>query len=102
MTLALIEIRDLDSTYGFIVDLPQNETEEILLEHLARRGVEGERDTRMLRLEQDDAGVSVHVVRAAGSETIQCSYLVGCDGAYSTVGHALGLKVAISPVAQQL
>src|SRR5258708_38189686 len=53
-TLARIEFRDLDSPYGFIVDLPQNETEEVLLEHLARRGVEVERDTRMLRLEQDD------------------------------------------------
>src|SRR5260370_32301963 len=102
MTLALIEIRDLDSTYGFIVDLPQNETEEVLLEHLARRGVEVERDTRMLRLEQDDEGVSVQVIRAAGNETIRCSYLVGCDGAYSTVRHALNLPLASSPIAQQL
>ena len=101
-TLARIEFGELDSPYGFIVDLPQNETEEVLLEHLARRGVEVERDTRMLRFEQNDEGVLVHVVRPAGNETIRCSYLVGCDGAYSTVRHSLDLKLAISPVAQQL
>jgi 2-polyprenyl-6-methoxyphenol hydroxylase-like FAD-dependent oxidoreductase len=101
-TLARIEFRDLDSPYGFIVDLPQNETEEVLLEHLARRGVEVERDTRMLGLEQDDEGVSVQVIRAAGNEAIRCSYLVGCDGAYSTVRHALNLPLARSPIAQQL
>lgn len=101
-TLARIEFCELDSPYGFIVDLPQNETEEVLLEHLARRGVSVERDTRLLRLEQDEEGVSAHVVAPGGNETIRCSYLVGCDGAYSTVRHALDLPMASSPTAQQL
>src|SRR5205823_11085418 len=63
----------------------------------ARHGVEVERDTRLLRLSQHEEGVSVDVARPGGGETIQCSYVVGCDGAYSTVRHTLGLKCTCSP-----
>jgi len=69
----------------------------VLLEHLARHGLEVERDTRLLRFEQDGEGVSVDVARPTGSETIRASYVVGCDGAYSTVRHTLGLKSSCSP-----
>lgn len=95
--LARIDFRQIDSPYGFIVDLPQNETEDVLLEHLARHGLEVERDTRLLGFEQDEEGVSCDVARPSGSETIRCSYVVGCDGAYSTVRHKLGLKSSSSP-----
>ncbi len=100
--LARVDFHDLDSPYGFIVDLPQNETEEVLLEHLARNGLHVERETRLLRLEQDPAGVSVDVAGREGSETLRCSYVVGCDGAYSTVRHTLGLKFVSSPVPELL
>ncbi len=100
--VARVDFHDLDSPYGFIVDLPQNETEEVLLEHLARNGLEVERDTRLLRLEQDSEGVSVGVARREHSETLRCSYVIGCDGAYSTVRHMLGLKFVSSPVPELL
>jgi len=101
-TLARVEFGQLDSPYGFIVDLPQNETEEILLEHLARHGIAVERGTRLLRLEQNDDVVTVGVAGPNGIETTLANYVVGCDGAHSTVRHALDLKVAISPDEQQL
>lgn len=100
--LARVDFHELDSPYGFIVDLPQNETEEVLLEHLSRHGLKVERDTRLLRLEQDAEGVSCDVAHAEGSETIVASYVVGCDGAYSTVRHTLGLKCSQSAVAEHL
>lgn len=101
-SLARIDFKQLDSRYGFIVDLPQNETEEVLLEHLVRNGITVERETRLVRLEQDEAGVDVEVVRPGGAEKIRCSYVVGCDGAYSTVRHALDLKFAVSPNPESL
>ena len=100
--LTRVDFHQLDSPYGFIVDLPQNETEEVLLEHLARHGLHVERDTRLLRLKQNESGVSVDVARRDGSETICCDYVVGCDGAYSTVRHSLGLKSTSSPAAELL
>ena len=56
-----------------------------------------ERDSRSLSLRQDDDGVSVDVARRAVSETIRSSYVVGCDGAHSTVRHVLGVKFVSSP-----
>jgi pentachlorophenol monooxygenase len=100
--LARVDFHDLDSPYGFIVDLPQNETEEVLLEHLARNGLHVERETRLLRLEQDPEGVSADVAGRERSETLRCSYVVGCDGAYSTVRHTLGLKYESSPLPELL
>ena len=94
---ARVDFSEIDSPYRFILDLPQNETEEVLLEHIARHGLTVERDTRLLRFGQDDEGVSADVVRSSGSETIRSSYVVGCDGAYSTVRHALGLEAHGSP-----
>src|ERR1700732_3950335 len=46
-----VDFRQLETPYGFILDLPQNETEEVLLEHLAKKGVEVERDSRLLGLQ---------------------------------------------------
>lgn len=95
--LARIDFHELDSPYGFMVDLPQNETEQVLLEHLARNGLRVEHETRLLQLKQDSGGVEVEVARPSGGETIRAQYVVGCDGAHSTVRHALGLEYATSP-----
>lgn len=92
-----VEFRELETPYGFILDLPQNETEEVLLEHLARNGIKVERECRLLSLRQNDDGVSVDVARPTGSDSIRCEYVVGCDGAHSTVRHVLGLKFVGSP-----
>jgi len=89
--LSRLDFHELDSPYRFIVDLPQNETEQVLLEHLARYGLAVERETRLLKIEQDEEGVTVEAARTTGAETFRCSYVVGCDGAYSTVRHGLGL-----------
>src|SRR5581483_2720696 len=90
--LQRLDFHDLDTPYKFIVDLPQNETEQVLLEHLARHGMAVERETRLLNIEQDDEGVTVEAARPSGTETFRCPYVVGCDGAYSTVRHELGLE----------
>lgn len=44
-------------------------------------------------LEQDEAGVTVTLLPAGGTEeALRCSYLAGCDGGGSTVRKALGIK----------
>lgn len=77
--------------YGFAA-LPQYETERIIEEHLARFGTVIERGTELLSFTQDDEGVVSLIRTSSGEEQeVRSRYLIGCDGAHSTVRKALGL-----------
>jgi 2-polyprenyl-6-methoxyphenol hydroxylase-like FAD-dependent oxidoreductase/heme-degrading monooxygenase HmoA len=72
--------------------LPQYETERILADRLTQLGVQVERATELLEFAQDDNGVTARLVRPDGSlATVRAKYLVGCDGAHSTVRKQLKL-----------
>ncbi|MCA0250320.1 MAG: FAD-dependent monooxygenase [Proteobacteria bacterium] len=72
--------------------LPQYETERLLARHLGRYGVAVERGTGLHSLQQDDSGVSATLERIdGGTEDATFRYVIGCDGAHSTVRHVLGI-----------
>jgi 2-polyprenyl-6-methoxyphenol hydroxylase-like FAD-dependent oxidoreductase len=48
----------LDTRYPFVLGVPQDETERILEEHLARQGLRVERNAELVALTQHAAGVS--------------------------------------------
>lgn len=77
--------------YGFAA-LPQYETERILEAFLGRFGTSIERAVELVSFSQDADGVT-SVLRAAdgAEEEVRSRYLVGCDGAHSTVRKGLGL-----------
>lgn len=80
------------SPFPFGVIFPQDEHERLLVERLAADEVEVERRTELLGFEQTDDGVRARLKRPDGSEeTCEAAYLVGCDGAHSTVRHGLKL-----------
>ncbi len=82
----------LDSPYPFPLGLEQFRTEELLTDRLRELGVKIEREKELTSFEQDDEKVWATLAGADGSsETVECSYLVGCDGAHSTVRHTLRL-----------
>ncbi|MEU9941133.1 FAD-dependent monooxygenase [Streptomyces lavendulae] len=76
--------------YGFAA-LPQNETERLLEEFLARFGTRIERNTELVSFAQDPDGVTCRLVGPDGEEEVRAGFLVGCDGAHSTVRKGLGL-----------
>ncbi|MEU2655288.1 FAD-dependent monooxygenase [Streptomyces sp. NPDC007325] len=77
--------------YGFAA-LPQYETERLLEEALARHGTRIERGTALDSFTQDPDGVTARLTDATGArEELRTGYLVGCDGAHSTVRKGLGL-----------
>ena len=87
-----IALDRLDSPYPFALGLPQDQTERILEEHLTRQGVSVERPAEIMALSQNQEGVSARVrFDGTGTEEIRCDYLLGCDGARSTVRHLLGM-----------
>jgi 2-polyprenyl-6-methoxyphenol hydroxylase-like FAD-dependent oxidoreductase len=77
--------------YGFAA-LPQYETERLLEEYVAGLGTAVERDTELLSFTQDEDGVTARLGTASGgAEEVRARYLIGCDGAHSTVRKGLGL-----------
>ncbi|MBO0675967.1 FAD-dependent monooxygenase [Mycolicibacterium sp. S2-37] len=79
-----------DVPFQFL-SIPQYETERILGEELALRGVTAQRGRRVSGFTQDDDGVTVTIAGDAGEETVRAQYLIGADGAHSVVRKALGL-----------
>jgi 2-polyprenyl-6-methoxyphenol hydroxylase-like FAD-dependent oxidoreductase len=82
--------------YSFLpyshLGLPQYETERVLARHLGRHGIAVERGVALTGLSQDEECVSVRIARADGpEEQAAFRYVVGCDGAHSSVRHALGI-----------
>lgn len=70
--------------------ISQVETETYLMKHLEKRGVVIERPVTLKSVEQDDNGVTAVLVKQDGSEeVVRCKYVVGCDGAHSSVRHAM-------------
>lgn len=82
-----------DIAYGFPLMIPQNETERLLTEHLMQQGLSIERQVELLSFEQDADTVTSKVRHAGGrEELIATPWLIGCDGAHSTVRHTLGME----------
>jgi 2-polyprenyl-6-methoxyphenol hydroxylase-like FAD-dependent oxidoreductase len=82
-----------DSPYGFPLMIPQNETERLLAEHLARQGVAVERPVELLTFAEGADAVACRLRHPDGrEESVEAPWLVGCDGAHSTVRHVLGLE----------
>jgi 2-polyprenyl-6-methoxyphenol hydroxylase-like FAD-dependent oxidoreductase len=88
-----INISDVNSPYPFALMLPQSDTERLLEEHLARLGVNTQRQTELSSFEQDESGITAVLRNADGQEeVVKADWLIGCDGAHSAVRHGLGLS----------
>lgn len=93
--MARITLGKVDSPYPFGLLVPQSETERLLEEHLARLGVTVDRETALVAFDQQESSVTAHIQQiGAPEETVTADWLVGCDGAHSTVRHQLGLAFA--------
>ena len=86
-----VSLTHLDSLYNFALMIPQSETERVLEEHLATLGVEAERQTELTKFGEGPDGVTCTLKHADGrDEAVEAKWLIGCDGAHSTVRHQLG------------
>jgi 2-polyprenyl-6-methoxyphenol hydroxylase-like FAD-dependent oxidoreductase len=73
--------------------IPQSDTERLLEEHLARFGLKVERQVELKQFQSNADGVSCTLLHPGGREEIaEASWLIGCDGAHSTVRHQLGME----------
>jgi 2-polyprenyl-6-methoxyphenol hydroxylase-like FAD-dependent oxidoreductase len=91
-TLTFAEPGWLDSPYDKLLALPQDQTERVLTELATRLGVAIERGVELTALTQSDDGVQVELRHAGGAiEHLDAAYVIGADGAHSTVRELSGL-----------
>lgn len=96
--LASIKFDKIESKYPFELMLAQSDTEKILNEHLQSFGVEVERNTELLRIQQIEDEVVATIKNQYGSrEKYDYKYLVGCDGSHSTTRHQLKFEFKGAP-----
>ncbi|WP_328472078.1 FAD-dependent monooxygenase [Actinoplanes sp. NBC_00393] len=85
---ASLNLDILDTRYPMIFIAPQSGTEKVLQARAERLGVEIVRDAAVTGLRQDDEGVTLQV----GDRVERARYVVGCDGAHSTIRGLLGVE----------
>ncbi|MGO8946343.1 MAG: FAD-dependent monooxygenase [Ktedonobacterales bacterium] len=86
------DFSDLDTRYPYLLIVPQARTEELLETHLTALGQAIERGIALKHLSQDADHVCAQLEHADGqTEYVHAGYVVGCDGAHSTVRHSLGV-----------
>ncbi|MFM0047787.1 FAD-dependent monooxygenase [Paraburkholderia sediminicola] len=85
-----LDLSAVDTWHQFVLAIPQSKTERLLNEYALSQGVEIRRGHRLVML--DDAGdeVELGVQSDDGQYSLSCSWLVGCDGAGSTVRDLAG------------
>src|SRR5262249_17879149 len=90
--VASVSLDSIASRFPYALMIPQSETERVLEEQLAQRGVIVERLTELTTFAEKGNTVEATLKKADGSsETVTVDWLVGCDGAHSAVRHGLGL-----------
>ncbi len=81
------------SPYPYVLLVEQGKHESLLYDHIKSRGEDVKWHTELESFTQNEASVTATLKNADGkTETINAKYLVGCDGAKSSVRHSLGLE----------
>ncbi|MEQ1876322.1 MAG: FAD-dependent monooxygenase [Bdellovibrionia bacterium] len=86
-----INVGIIPSRYNHILVLAQSETERILEETLATYDVRVERNTEFVSLKGGEAPTCEVKLPDGRLEEVRPRFVVGCDGAHSTVRRQLGL-----------
>ena len=94
-----IGFSSLPSRYRFAISLPQSETERILSEHLAGFGIVVDREKELVALSQSGNAVQAVIRNSEGvEERLEPGWLIGCDGAHSSVRHFLVCRSRETPI----
>jgi 2-polyprenyl-6-methoxyphenol hydroxylase-like FAD-dependent oxidoreductase len=92
VAVRLFDIGLEDTAYPFLLFVSQAETEAVLNEHLAAHGVPVERGVELVEFEAGREGVDCTLRHGDDStERFHARFLVGCDGAHSTVRHGAAI-----------
>jgi 2-polyprenyl-6-methoxyphenol hydroxylase-like FAD-dependent oxidoreductase len=92
VAIDLGDIGRSDTRFPYILFVSQSDTEAVLTEHLALNGVTIERSVELVSFQHDQDSCGCLLRHSDGrEEQIRASYVVGCDGAHSTVQKGAGI-----------
>src|SRR5215469_11908770 len=99
--LASLEFARCGSPFGFLLDLPQDDTQRLLRARVAELGGVIEQHRELTGLVPGSDTVTATVTGPGGhTQMVGAGYVVGCDGAHSRVRHELGLSFDGRPYPQ--
>ncbi len=91
-TLATIHFTPGETPYSFVAMVPQNVSERLLADHVLEHGGTIEYETTFVSAVQHADHVVAALEHGGRRETLSAAFVVGCDGAHSTVRHLLQLS----------
>jgi 2-polyprenyl-6-methoxyphenol hydroxylase-like FAD-dependent oxidoreductase len=86
-----LDFAPLHSRFPYMLLLPQHDTEDVLQAWAVACGAQMRRNARVTGVTQEEDGVTVEMEQAGRSSTARARFIVGCDGAHSTVRGLLGI-----------
>jgi 2-polyprenyl-6-methoxyphenol hydroxylase-like FAD-dependent oxidoreductase len=90
--LGSARLDSIPSAYNFGLMIPQRDTERLMTAHLGSFGISVEREIELTTFAEAPDHVAATLRHADGQlETVETRWLVGSDGAHSTVRHQLGV-----------
>ncbi|MEU1785829.1 FAD-dependent monooxygenase [Streptomyces sparsogenes] len=92
-----LDFRRLASPFPYTLALPQERTEALLEQQARERGADILRGHEVTGLTDGPGHVRVHIQAPDGPATLEAAYLVGCDGARSTVRTCAGIDFPGTP-----
>jgi 2-polyprenyl-6-methoxyphenol hydroxylase-like FAD-dependent oxidoreductase len=100
-----VPLGGVDSAFPFSLVTAQTETERVLGEHLQSLGVAVERGVELVALSQDDPDVeAAHLTlrhEDGSTEEVSARWVIGADGAHSTVRRLVGTRLVGSFVGER-
>jgi 2-polyprenyl-6-methoxyphenol hydroxylase-like FAD-dependent oxidoreductase len=99
--LGRISFVPVGTPYAYVAMVPQDVTENLLLQQLRDRGGDVEYETTLASASQTDSHVTVSLEHGGQSTSIEAAFVVGCDGAHSTIRGTLGLQFEGGSYAEQ-
>ncbi len=97
VTRAEVDATRMPHRYNFMLALPQDRTEAILAECLAERGVPVERGVSAFDVVPHADSARAVLAGPGGQETVEADWIIGADGAHSTVRKALDIGFPGAP-----
>ena len=96
--IAHLSFDELDAPFPFVLSVPQTETEGVLRRNLERLGGRIEWSTALTSLQQDATGATFELAGPGGQvERGHAPWVVGADGAHSTLRKVLGFSFEGAP-----